>query len=92
MLSSKFPDYPIEREYDTLPVSDCAYRAYDSMLVLKAACEAAGSNDGEAVARLLALCPVFRPWPVLQDFTTGDGEGCTSSISSSSTAKVHDLE
>ncbi len=36
-----------EAEYGTLPVSDCAYRAYDSMLVLKAACEAAGSNDGE---------------------------------------------
>ena len=32
-------------EYGTLPVSDCAYRAYDSMLVLQAAVEAAGTTE-----------------------------------------------
>ena len=64
-----------EAEYGTLPVSDCAYRAYDSMLVLKAACEAAGSNDGEAVAKAVGTLSGVQTLAGLQDFTTGDGEG-----------------
>jgi len=64
-----------EAEYGTLPVSDCAYRAYDSMLVLKAACEAADSNDGEAVAKAVGTLSGVQTLAGLQDFTTGDGEG-----------------
>lgn len=64
-----------EAEYGTLPVSDCAYRAYDSMLVLKAACEAAGSNDGEAVAKAVGTLSGVQTLAGEQDFTKGDGEG-----------------
>lgn len=64
-----------EAEYGTLPVSDCAYRAYDSMLVLKAACEAAGSTDGEAVAKAVAGLSGVQTLAGQQDFTQGDGEG-----------------
>ena len=64
-----------EAEYGTVPVSDCAYRAYDSMLVLKAACEAAGSTDGEAVAKAVAGLSGVQTLAGQQDFTQGDGEG-----------------
>ena len=64
-----------EAEYGTVPVSDCAYRAYDSMLVLKAACEAAGSTDGEAVAKAVADLSGVQTLAGQQDFTKGDGEG-----------------
>lgn len=64
-----------EAEYGTVPVSDCAYRAYDSMLVLKAACEAAGSTDGEAVAKAIADLSGVQTLAGQQDFTKGDGEG-----------------
>lgn len=64
-----------EAEYGTVPVSDCAYRAYDSMLVLKAACEAAGSTDGEAVAKAVAGLSGVQTLAGQQDFTKGDGEG-----------------
>lgn len=64
-----------EAEYGTLPVSDCAYRAYDSMLVLKAAAEAAGTTDGEAVAKAVASLSGVQTLAGQQDFTKGDGEG-----------------
>lgn len=64
-----------EAEYGTLPVSDCAYRAYDSMLVLKAAAEAAGSTDGEAIAQAVGTLSNIQTLAGTQDFTTGDGEG-----------------
>lgn len=64
-----------EEEYGTLPVSDCAYRAYDSMLVLKAAVEAAGTTDGEAVAQVVGGLKDVQTLAGLQDFTQGDGEG-----------------
>ena len=57
-----------EAEYGTVPVSDCAYRAYDSMLVLKAACEA-------AVAKAIADLSGVQTLAGQQDFTKGDGEG-----------------
>jgi branched-chain amino acid transport system substrate-binding protein len=62
-------------EYGTLPVSDCAYRAYDSMTVLMAACEAAGSVDGEAVRNALITLSDIGTLAGPQDFTMGDGEG-----------------
>lgn len=62
-------------EYGTLPVSDCAYRAYDSMLVLKAAVEAAGTTDKAEVAKAVATLKDVPTLAGLQDFTLGDGEG-----------------
>ncbi len=64
-----------EAEYGVLPVSDCAYRAYDSMLVLKAAAEAAGSTDGEAIAQAMNTLSGIQTLAGMQDFTQGDGEG-----------------
>ena len=68
-----------EDEYGTLPVSDCAYRAYDSMLVLKAAAEAAGTNDPEAVAAAVNTLKGVETLAGEQDFTLGDGEGLHNS-------------
>ncbi len=62
-------------EYGTLPVSDCAYRAYDSMLVLKAAVEAAGTTDKEAVGKAVGTLKDVKTLAGPQDFTQGDGEG-----------------
>ncbi|MGL5437923.1 MAG: ABC transporter substrate-binding protein [Lachnospiraceae bacterium] len=62
-------------EYGTLPVSDCAYRAYDSMLVLKAAVEAAGTTDKEAVVKAVGTLKDVQTMAGMQDFTLGDGEG-----------------
>lgn len=62
-------------EYGTLPVSDCAYRAYDSMLVLKAAVEAAGTTDKEAVVKAVGTLKDVKTLAGMQDFTQGDGEG-----------------
>ena len=45
------------------------------MLVLKAACEAAGSTDGEAVAKAVAGLSGVQTLAGQQDFTKGDGEG-----------------
>ncbi len=64
-----------EEEYGELPVSDCAYRAYDSMLVLKAAVEAAGSTDKEAVAAAISTLDNVQTLAGPQDFTQGDREG-----------------
>lgn len=64
-----------EAEFGTLPVSDCAYRAYDSMLALKAAVEAAGSTDGAAVAEAVSTLDNVETLAGIQDFTMGDGEG-----------------
>ena len=64
-----------EAEYGELPVSDCAYRAYDSMLVLMAAVEAAGTTDGAAVAEAVGTLSGVQTLAGMQDFTQGDGEG-----------------
>ena len=45
------------------------------MLVLKAAAEAAGSTDGEAVAAAMAGLKDVQTLAGMQDFTQGDGEG-----------------
>ncbi len=62
-------------EYGSLPVSDCAYRAYDSMLALRAAVEAAGTTDGEAVAKAVGTLDNVQTLAGIQNFTYGDGEG-----------------
>lgn len=62
-------------EYGTLPVSDCAYRAYDSMLVIKAAVEAAGTTDKAEVVKAVSTLKDVQTLAGMQDFTKGDGEG-----------------
>ena len=62
-------------EYNEMPYHDCAYRAYDSMMVLKKAVEIAGSTDGEAVKNALITIKDFETLGGIQDFTQGDGEG-----------------
>lgn len=63
-------------EYGEMPFHDCAYRGWDSIMVLAEAAKNAGTNhDGtairdalEAISGLEGLCGTF-------DFTTGDREG-----------------
>ncbi len=61
--------------FGNLPVSDCAYRAYDSMLVLKAAVEKAGTTDKVAVAKAVNTLDHVQTLAGYQDFTKGDREG-----------------
>ncbi len=72
-----------QAEFGTLPVSDCAYRAYDSMTVLRAALEAAGSTDGEAVKNAVGTLSGIPTLAGLQDFT----KGATAKASTSSTIR-----
>ena len=62
-------------EYGAMPYHDCAYRAYDSMMVLKKAIEIAGDTDGEAVKNAILTIKDFETLGGIQDFTKGDGEG-----------------
>lgn len=62
-------------EYGSLPTSDCAYRGYDAMLVLKAACEASGANDRESIAQAIAKLNNIDALGGKMDFTVNAGEG-----------------
>lgn len=62
-------------EYNEMPYHDCAYRAYDSIMILKKAVEIAGTTDGEAVKNALNTIKDFETLGGNQDFTQGDGEG-----------------
>lgn len=62
-------------EYNAMPYHDCAYRAYDSMMVLKKAVELANSTDGEAVKNAILTIKDFDTLGGKQDFTNGEGEG-----------------
>lgn len=68
-----------EAEYGELPTSDCAYRAWDSVMVLKAAVEKAGSTDREAIAKAVGEISGLETLAGTMDFTLGDGEGLHSS-------------
>lgn len=62
-------------EFNEMPYHDCAYRAYDSMMILKEAVEKAGTTDGEAVREAILTIKDFDTLGGKQDFTRGDGEG-----------------
>ena len=62
-------------EYGEMPYHDCAYRAYDSMMVFKEAIEIAGTTDGEAVKDAILTINDFESLGGTQDFTRGDREG-----------------
>lgn len=63
-----------EAEYHELPTSDCAYRAYDSVMVLKKAVEMAGSTDGEKIKDAINKISGMEALGGTIDFTKGDGE------------------
>ena len=66
-------------EYGELPTSDCAYRAWDSVMVLKEAITIAGTTDREAVAKAVGQVKGLETLAGVQDFSLGDGEGLHSS-------------
>jgi len=68
-----------QTEYGELPTSDCAYRAWDSVMVLKEAINLAGTTDREAVAKAVGQVKGLETLAGVQDFTLGDGEGLHSS-------------
>lgn len=65
-------------EYNEMPFHDCAYRGYDSMKVLAAAVEKAGTLDGKAVRDALETIDDFEGIGGTYDFTQGDREGIHS--------------
>lgn len=62
-------------EYGQLPTSDCAYRGYDAVLVLKEACKVAGSNDRQAIADAIATIDSLDALGGKMNFTVNPGEG-----------------
>ena len=73
-----------EAEYGTVPVSDCAYRAYDSMLV---PARLPAPRTAKPLRRLLLACPVSRLWLVSRTSRRVTAKVCMSSTSSLSTTK-----
>lgn len=65
-------------EYNEMPFHDCAYRGYDSMKVLAAAIEKAGSLKGSEVRDALESINDFPGLGGTYDFTRGDREGIHS--------------
>ena len=61
--------------YGEFPNTDVAYRAYDSMMVLKTAVEAAGSIDGEKVKDAINGTTDYIGLGGTFDYSQGDGEG-----------------
>lgn len=66
-----------QAEYNDLPVSEVAYRAYDGMNLLCQAIELAGSTDGDAI-RDAVLSNTFTGIAGTFDFSDGSGDGITS--------------
>ncbi|MEG1012379.1 MAG: ABC transporter substrate-binding protein [Ruthenibacterium sp.] len=64
-----------EAEYGELPTSDCAYRAYDSVLVLQEAIKKAGATDGDSIKDAVNDITDFKALGGIMDYSMGDGEG-----------------
>lgn len=62
-------------EFNEYPNTDVAYRAYDSMMVLKTAVEAAGSIEGEAVKDAINGITDYVGLGGTFDYSQNDGEG-----------------
>ena len=67
-------------EYGQMPIQEHAYRAYDSMSVLFAAAEKAGSNETAAIMEALKTIDNFQALVGILDFTRGDREGLHGDI------------
>ena len=61
--------------YGGVPKTDCAYRAWDGMIILEAGCKAAGSNDTDAIAKAIHGISDLDLLGGKADFTNGKGEG-----------------
>ena len=64
-----------KEEYKVLPKTECAYRAWDTMMVFWEATKIAGSNDSEALKKATATIKGFEGLGGTFDYTTGDREG-----------------
>lgn len=67
-----------QAEYNEMPYHDCAYRGYDSMMVLAAAVEKAGTVEGSAVRDALESINDYQGLGGTYDFSQGDREGIHS--------------
>ncbi|MGI6162096.1 MAG: ABC transporter substrate-binding protein [Christensenellales bacterium] len=65
-------------EFNEMPFHDCAYRTYDSMMVMAKAAEIAGTIDSEAVRDAVSTISDFEGLGGTYDFTRGDREGIHS--------------
>ena len=61
--------------FNEMPYHDCCYRSYDSIYILKAAAEAAGSIESDAMNEALATINNFDGLAGTYDFTQGDMGG-----------------
>jgi branched-chain amino acid transport system substrate-binding protein len=68
------------KEFGQMPIQEHAYRAYDSMSVLFAAAEKAGSNETAAIMEALKTISDFKALVGTLDFTKGDREGVSGEI------------
>jgi branched-chain amino acid transport system substrate-binding protein len=64
-----------QAEYGKLPTTDCAYRAWDSLMVLWEAVKNAKSNDSENIRIEISKISNYRGLGGIFDFSAGDGEG-----------------
>lgn len=62
-------------EFGVLPVTDSAYRAYDSMMVIWEAANKAGSNDHQAIKDAIGQISGLQGLGGTLDFTSGTREG-----------------
>ena len=68
------------KEFRQMPIQEHSYRAYDSMSVLFAAAQKAGSNDTAAIMEALKTISNFKALVGTLDFTKGDREGVSGDI------------
>jgi branched-chain amino acid transport system substrate-binding protein len=65
-------------EYGNIPVTDCAYRAWDSVMVLQEAVRLAGSTETDAVKNAIPRITNFEGLGGTFDYSAGDREGLHS--------------
>ena len=64
-----------QEKFGTIPATDCAYRVYDSLIVLREAAEKAGTNEHEAVKNAVNQISGLQGLGGVLDYTDGSGEG-----------------
>lgn len=62
-------------EFNEMPFHDCAYRTYDSIMVMAEGAKRAGTTDSEAVRDAIETIDNFEGLGGTYDFTRGDREG-----------------
>ncbi len=64
-----------QEKFGAMPATDCAYRVYDSLVVLREAAKKAGTNDHEAVKAAVNQISGLQGLGGVLDYTDGSGEG-----------------